>query len=117
MKPQGETGLNKSHFESTTEAVILTVRIQLIKSTKILPQQSTAVSINLDECNGSTGPWLLEPDMEFGAVRAVYGVTPPGIPAEQASGASDKPNWFHTATEVRLSATGTRLSPRNPREG
>ena len=38
----------------------------MIKSTKSLPQQSTVVSIKLDECSGSTGRWLLEPDLELG---------------------------------------------------
>ena len=65
-KPQGETGLKKSCLESTTEAVIPIVQVQLIKSTKILPQQSTVVSVKVDGCNGRTGPWLPEPGLELG---------------------------------------------------
>ena len=58
--------LEDSKSDSATEAAVPMVHVQSVESTKVLPQQSTAVSVKLDGCRGSTGPWVLEPDLELG---------------------------------------------------
>ena len=58
-------GLEDSKSVSATEAAVPMVRVQLVESTKVLPQQSTAVCVKLDGCRGSTGTWVLEPDLEL----------------------------------------------------
>ena len=66
VKPQEEMpGLEDSQSVSATEAAVPMVRVQLVESTKVLPQQSTAVSVKLDGFRGSTGPWMLEPDLKM----------------------------------------------------
>lgn len=59
-------GLEDSKSVSPTEVAVPMVRVQLVESTKVLPQQSTAVSVKLDGCRGSTGTWVLKPDLESG---------------------------------------------------
>ena len=67
VKPREEVpGSEDSKSVSATEAAVPMVRVQLVESTKVLPQQSTAVSVKLDGCRGSTGPWVLEPDLGLG---------------------------------------------------
>ena len=67
VKPREEMpGLEDSKSDSATEVAVPIVRVQLVESTEVLPQQSTAVSVKLDGCRGSTGPWVLEPDLELG---------------------------------------------------
>ena len=57
----------------------LMVRVQIVKSTKVLPQQSKAVSMKLDGCRGSNGLWVLEPDLDLEkAGLHVYGAIPFG---------------------------------------
>ena len=59
-------GLEDPQSVSAAEAAVPMVCVQLVESTKVLLQQSTAVSVKLDGFGGSTGTWVLEPDLELG---------------------------------------------------
>ena len=67
VKPREEMpGLEDSKPDSATEVPVPMVCVQLVKSTKVLPQQSTAVSVKLHGCWSSTGLGVLEADLQLG---------------------------------------------------
>ena len=55
-------GLEDSKSDSATEVAVPMVHVQLVESTKVLPQQSTAMSVKLNGCRGSNGPWRCSRD-------------------------------------------------------